>query len=67
MQDDIDQAILAAANMKGLEVIVAKSRCDLKKSGVHIINPDYDHIMEAICKALALELEYVVCYTKPLN
>lgn len=67
MEDrDIDRLLLAAAHMKGLEVIIAKHRAILKLPGVHIINPTHDQIMEAIAKALGLDLKKVICYTRPL-
>jgi hypothetical protein len=68
MQDsDIDTMLLEAAYLNGLEVVIAKHRAILKLPGVHIINPSHDCVMEAIAKALGLDLKRVVCYIQPLD
>lgn len=65
--NDIDKLLIAAAHMKGLEVIIAKHRLAFQLPGIHIMNPTYDQVMEAIAKALGLDLKKVICYTKPLD
>jgi hypothetical protein len=63
----IDEFLLIAAHDLGLEVIFAKDRNAFQLAGVHLINPSYDEIMEAIAKALGIGLKFVICYTKTLD